>query len=80
MPVISEEEKRRRLQVVESVIGTNTIAGIELDAATHEIFQRFASGDLTLDQFSAAMDAHALELVAAHRDLQRAATTLSLLQ
>jgi len=79
MPVINEEEKRRRLQAAESVIGTNAIAGIELDATTHEIFQSYASGDLTLNQFSAAMDAHALELVAAHRDLQRAATTASLL-
>jgi hypothetical protein len=80
MPAICEEEKRRRIQVMESVIGTNAISGIELDAAAHEVFQRFASGALTFDQFSSAMDAHALALVSRHRELQREAVTANLLQ
>jgi len=65
----SNEEKRRRHEIVLSTLGTNAIEGIEPDARTRAILAQYASGELTLRQFSSAMDAHAMELVAAHRSL-----------
>ena len=69
MPAITEEEKRRRQEIVLSGLGTSAMEGIEPDAPTRAILARYVSGELTLKQFSSAMDAHAMGLVAAHRDL-----------
>lgn len=69
MTIISEEEKLRRQKIVLSTLGTNALEGIQPDAATRALLEQYASGDLTLCEFSSAMDAHAMELVAAHRSL-----------
>lgn len=69
MPSISEEEKLRRQRIVRSVTGTNAMEGIEPDAATQALFDRYKSGELTLEEFSSAMDAHAHALVAACRPM-----------
>jgi len=59
MPTISEVEKRQRLLAVGSVIGTHDMEGIELDATVHVLMERYAQGELSLAQFSAAMEDHA---------------------
>lgn len=69
MAIILEKERRRRNEIVLSTLGTNALEGIEPDSTTRALLARYASGDLTLLQFSSAMDAHAMELVAAHRSL-----------
>jgi hypothetical protein len=69
MALISEKEKRRRHEIVLSTLGTNAMEGIEPDAKTRVILAQYASGELTLREFSSAMDAHAMELVEAHRAL-----------
>ena len=69
MPAISENEQFRRQRMVRSVIATHAMEGIDPDAATLALYRRYESGELTLEGFSAAMDAHALELVAANRPL-----------
>jgi hypothetical protein len=33
--------------------------GIELDQTVHALMERYANGELSLDQFSAAMEGHA---------------------
>jgi len=62
---ISEEEKRRRREGNESVFGTHAMEGLEPDEATRAIFHRYAEGDLTMEQFSEAMDQHVHQLLAA---------------
>ncbi len=47
--------------------------GLFPDAPTLEIMRRYENGEYTLDQFSAAMDAHAFALVAERRALAGAA-------
>ncbi len=69
MVVISENEKLRRQRMVRSVIATHAMEGIEPDAATLALYRRYESGELTMEGFSAAMDAHASELVAVSRPL-----------
>ncbi len=62
---ISEEEKLRRQQASASVIGTHAMEGLTPDATTLDLFRRYEEGDLTLEQFSDAMDRHASALLAA---------------
>jgi hypothetical protein len=67
MPTISEAEKQRRLLAVGSVIGTHVMEGLEPDAETRAIFQRYAEGGLDSDELSEALHAHAFSV--ASRDL-----------
>jgi hypothetical protein len=62
MPTLSEAEKQERRRAVASTIGTHTMEGIELDATVHSIMNRYAEGELTLDEFSAEMQRHALSV------------------
>ena len=64
MPFISEEEKLRRRQVNESVLGTNAMEGLTLDAETLALMRRFEEGELTRQQLSAAIDRHVETLLA----------------
>jgi hypothetical protein len=57
--MVTESEKEERLKAVKSVIGTHLAEGIELDETVHSLMAQFADGELTLDQFSAAMALHA---------------------
>jgi hypothetical protein len=74
MALISEEEKLRRRQSNESVIGTNAMEGLHLDATTLALMDRFAEGELTREQLSAAIDLHVENLLAAIR-VRHAANT-----
>jgi hypothetical protein len=49
--------------MVESVKGTHAMEGLFSDAETNAIFARYVSGEFDMEQFSNAMDAHALSLV-----------------
>ena len=71
--MLTEAERKERLEAVKSVIGTHLAEGIHLDATVHALMGRFADGEFTLDQFSAAMDRHAETVVAAHKQLASAA-------
>jgi hypothetical protein len=64
MAFISEEEKLRRRDSNESVFGSFAMEGLEPDEATRAIFAQYAEGDLSLEEFSAAMDRHAQTLLA----------------
>jgi hypothetical protein len=73
MQTISEVEKRARLEAVGSVVGTHAMEGIRLDATVELLMNRYAEGELSLEQFSVAMDAHAQATLAKHRELAGAA-------
>jgi hypothetical protein len=62
MALISEEEKLRRKQCVESVIGTNAMEGIFLDAPTLGLMRRFEAGEIEIEELSAAIDLHVSEM------------------
>jgi len=62
MAMITEEEKLRRRQSVESVIGTNAMEGIFLDAPTRALMRRFEAGEIEIEQLSAAIDLHVSEM------------------
>jgi Antitoxin VbhA len=66
MAAISEEEQLRRRRITDSVIGTNVMEGQPPDATTLAILRRYDRGDLTLEEFSAEMDAHARSLIRMH--------------
>lgn len=66
MASISDEEKLRRRESNESVFGSFAMEGLEPDEATRSIFLQYENGELTLGQFSDAMDRHANDLVALH--------------
>jgi hypothetical protein len=57
--MVTEAERKKRLEAVESVIGTHLAEGIELNETVHSLMGRFVDGEFTLDQFSAAMALHA---------------------
>jgi len=73
MPAISEEEKLRRRLSNESILGSSAMEGLFPDEATLAILQRYEGGELTLEEFSAAMDQHAHHLLAAQRRMAGAA-------
>ena len=66
MAVISDQEQARRHRMTDSVIGTNVMEGQPPDAATLAILRRYDRGELTLEEFSAEMDAHARTLISMH--------------
>jgi hypothetical protein len=67
MAQISDEEKLRRRRVNESVIGTNAMEGLELDAETLALMERFAEGELTRQQLSEEIDLHVKKLLTQQR-------------
>ncbi len=69
MAAISAEEKLRRNKIIESVLGTNAMEGLTPDAATLAIMRRYESGELSMEEFSAEMDAYGHELVRRIRPL-----------
>lgn len=62
MASISAEKGVRRRESVASTVGTHAMEGLFPDSVTAKILRRYEDGELTLDEFSAAMDAHALSL------------------
>ena len=66
MPEITMAEKLRRQGVNASVIGTNAMEGLELDAETLVLMRRFEDGELNREQLSAAIDLHVEEMLGQH--------------
>jgi hypothetical protein len=58
MAAISEEEKLRRRQGNESILGSWAMEGMTLDATTLALARRFEEGELTREQLGAAIDRH----------------------
>ncbi len=73
MAVLSEEEKLERRRSNESIFGTFAMEGLYPDEPTRAIFKQYEEGQLTLDQFSEAMDRHAYALLAASGKMAGAA-------
>lgn len=67
MAVISEEEKLRRRQSNEDVIGTGAMEGQFLDEPTLALMRRFEEGELDREQLSAAIRLHVQGMLAARR-------------
>jgi hypothetical protein len=66
---ITEEEKLRRRSSTQSALGTFAMEGLAPDNATLAVLRRFEDGELTMEQFSVAMDRHAAALLAAQRTM-----------
>jgi len=64
MSKISEEERIRRQNLMDSVLGTHAMEGMFPDEATLEIMRRYIAGEFSMEDFSAAMDVHARSLLA----------------
>jgi hypothetical protein len=73
MPPISEEEKLRRQRSNESVLGSSAMEGLFPDQATQAILRQYENGELSLEQFSQAMDSHARQLLTAQGKMAGAA-------
>ena len=67
MPSFSEDEMNGRQRSVASNLGTHAMEGIFPDGPTLTILRQYEHGELTLEQFSKAMDAHARKLIASSR-------------
>jgi hypothetical protein len=65
MAVITEEEKLRRRQSNEDVIGTSAMEGQFLDESTLSLMHRFEEGELDREQLSAAIHLHVQGMLAA---------------
>jgi hypothetical protein len=63
MVEITVQEKMRRRQSIDSVLGSHAMSGLFPDAETLALMQRYTEGEFTLEEWSAAMDAHANDLV-----------------
>ncbi len=61
--------RKARLEAVEDVIGTHRAEGIEVDATVRRLMDQFVDGELTLAQFSSAMDVHAGNVVSRSRQM-----------
>ena len=64
MGLISEKEQRRRREIVESVIGTNAMEGLFLDAPTLAIMEQFKDGAIEIEELSLAIDRHVQKMIA----------------
>jgi hypothetical protein len=67
MSMISESEKQRRRLINESVVGTHIMEGLPPDQETRTLLLKYEEGDLTAEQLSVALHAHAMSLVEEHR-------------
>jgi hypothetical protein len=61
----SEDEKLRRQQRNEDILGTHAMEGLFPDTVTSDLLDRFAQGELASEQLSEALDRHAHALFAA---------------
>lgn len=62
MAMISDEEKLRRHLIIESAIGTNAMESIFLDGPTLALMHLFESGEMEIEQLSAAIDLHVQDM------------------
>jgi hypothetical protein len=68
MAMISEAEKKRRQRAVESSEGSLAMEGQYLDPATRELNRRYIEGELTLQEFSRAIEVHVADMVRSLRE------------
>ncbi|SNT30948.1 hypothetical protein SAMN05421770_10795 [Granulicella rosea] len=73
MAHISEDEKLRRRQSNEDVLGTHAMEGLFPDTTTTALLERFAEGELNREQLSAAIDLHVQQLLTARGHMAGAA-------
>ncbi len=73
MSEISEAEKQKRRRIAGSVAGTHAMEGIELAPEARQLLDRYAEGELTLDEFSAGMDLCAEAILEKKREMADAA-------
>jgi hypothetical protein len=67
---VSEQELQVRRSQNASVLGTLAMEGLTLDAQSAEIGRRFDAGEITLSEFSAAMQAHIARLASGLRHVE----------
>lgn len=65
MSSISEQEMLRRRRINQSVIGTNAMEGLQLDAETIALMAQYERGELSREQLSAEIDRHVSDLATA---------------
>ena len=63
METITAAERARRRRIVGSAIGTHEMEGLSPDVVTRQIMNSYAEGELTEEQFSAAMQRHAEQVL-----------------
>ena len=73
MVAISEEEKLRRRQGNESILGSFAMEGLSPDAETLALMRRFESGELTRGQLGEAIDRHVDSMLRADQQVAGAA-------
>ena len=66
--MISESEKARRRRAVGSSEGSLEMEGQSLDAFTRDLNKRYVEGDLSLEEFSRAIDEHVATMAQALRE------------
>ena len=71
--MLSPAEKQERLAAMEDVIGTHRAEGIKVNATVHQLMMKFVDGEITLEQFSSAVDRYAETVLGAARPLAGAA-------
>jgi hypothetical protein len=74
MASISEQQRKERARSVSSSEGSLAMEGQYLDASTRSLNERYISGELTLEQFSLAIDRHVAQLAESLRENQLAKT------
>jgi hypothetical protein len=67
---ITSQEIQARREQNESVKGTLAMEGLTLDPVSAELGRRFDQGEITLAEFSAAMQEHVSKLALAARQAQ----------
>lgn len=72
--MISEAEKARRRRAVGSSEGSLAMEGQSLDAFTRDLNRRYIDGEISLDEFSRAIDDHLAALAQSLREESLAAT------
>jgi hypothetical protein len=65
MAAISQEEKLRRREIVDSSIGTNAMSGVFLDAEASALFERFVEGEFSQSELSDAINSYVANLLRA---------------
>lgn len=73
MSAISEEEKLRRRQGSESILGSFAMEGLSPDAETLALMRRFDSGEINREQLGEAIDRHVDSMLRADQHIAGAA-------
>ena len=63
MSFITDAERRRRRNSVDSTIGTHAMDGIPTSEAVRALFDRYVEGDFSLPQLSALLEMEAMKVI-----------------